>query len=223
MGSKFKLSNEKPSLKELFFPSRCIICRDIQPPAVSICPGCARNLSATGSQSKFRGDFFDGGYAPFFYEEPLRESFLRFKFRSRPQYSRQFGKWMANCLAAQEEAPFDFVTWCPLNLLRKLERGYDQAQLLADEVGRQLSLPVVSTLKKDYRTPLSSIEGNKAIRSAHIMGAYTLRRGVNVAERRILLIDDVVTSGSTMSECARILKTAGAREVVCLSLMRRRG
>lgn len=222
MPHKLKLSNEKPTVLDFLFPARCIICRDLQDPGVFICPECARNLSVTGSQAKQHGDFFDACYSPFFYEEPLRESFLRFKFRNRPQFSRQFGKWMADCLVGQEEAPFDLITWCPLNWMRRLDRGYDQARLLAEEVARHTGLTAIPTMKKEHREPLSAMEGIKSVRSAHIMGAYTLRRNADVAGKRILLIDDVITSGSTMSECARILKTAGAKDVVGLTLMRRR-
>lgn len=220
MPKKWKLSNTKPGLVDLFFPARCIICREVQDPGVFICPPCARELSATGSQASQHGDFFDVCYSPFFYEEPLRESFLRFKFRNRPQFSRQFGKWMADCLIAQEEANFDLITWCPLHWLRRLDRGYDQSLLLAREIGRHISAPVVSTLKKAHRSPLSAMESTKAIRSAHLLGAYSVIEAVE--GKRILLVDDVITSGSTMSECARMLKTAGAKEVVGLTLMRKR-
>ncbi len=148
MAKKLKLSNERPGLIDFFFPARCIICREVQNPGVFICPQCARELSVTGSQVSQHGDFFDICYSPFFYEEPLRESFLRYKFRNRPQFSRQFGKWMADCLMAQDKTDFDLITWCPLHWLRKLDRGYDQSYLLAREIGQYITAPVVPTLKK---------------------------------------------------------------------------
>lgn len=220
MAKKLKLSNERPGLIDFFFPARCIICREVQNPGVFICPQCARELSVTGSQVSQHGDFFDICYSPFFYEEPLRESFLRFKFSNRPQFSRQFGKWMADCLMAQDKTDFDLITWCPLHWLRKLDRGYDQSYLLAREIGQYITAPVVPTLKKAHRSPLSAMESTKAIRSAHLLGAYSVTG--DVAGKRILLVDDVITSGSTMSECARMLKTAGAKEVIGLTLMRKR-
>lgn len=207
---------------ELLFPSRCIICQKLTAPGELICPGCARALSLTGSQAKQHGDFFDACYSPFYYEEPLRASFLRYKFNGRNGYAKLFGKWMADCLVREEQTQFDFVTWAPLSRRRRWKRGYDQAQLLAREISSRLELPLQSTLKKAHRTQLSRLEGGKAVRSAHILGAYSLRRQVDVADKRILLVDDIITSGATLSECARILKTAGAAEVVCITLARKR-
>lgn len=216
------MPNGKPTLVDLLFPPRCIVCRKLTGLEEHICPECARNLSYTGSQTKQKGDFFDGCYSPFFYEEPLRASFLRYKFNGFRQYSKLFGKWMADCLISQGETDFDFITWAPLNRVRKLFRGYDQAQLLAQHIATHLSLEVRPTLKKAYRRPLSRLEGNKAVRSARVLGAYSVLKHAQLAGKRVLLVDDVITSGATMSECARMLKTAGAAKVVGVTLLRKR-
>lgn len=129
---------------------------------------------------------------------------------------------MADCLIAQEQLTFDLVTWAPLSRLRRWRRGYDQAELLAREVSSQLGLPLQSTLHKANRKPLSRLEGSRSIRAARILGAYSLGNGANVAGKRILLVDDIVTSGATLNECARILKTAGAAEIICVTLARKR-
>jgi len=211
-----------PSPADLLFPPKCIICQRLVGFNDVICPDCARALPVTDSQAKQSGDFFEGCYSPFFYEEPLRASFLRYKFASRQHYSKTYGKWMADCLAGQETGGFDLITWAPLSRRRRWKRGYDQAELLARELGAQLHLPVCPTLKKAHRRPLSQLKGEKALRAARIMGAYSLRRGADPSGQRILLVDDIITSGATLSECARVLKTAGAGEIVCVTLARRR-
>ena len=211
----------KLTIKELLFPSRCVICRKVIAAGEHICPACARELSPTGSQCCQHGDFFDACYSPFFYAEPLRPSFHRYKFIGLRNYAVPYGKWMADCLVREEQTRFDFITWAPLSRLRLWQRGYDQAELLATEIGRHLSLPLQPTLKKSHRKPLSRQSGNKALRAAVVLGAYSLRKGVDVAGKRILLVDDIITTGSTLTECARILKTAGAAEVVCVTLARK--
>ena len=211
-----------PSPLELLFPPKCIICQKILTGREAICPECARSLPvATGAQVKHKVEFTEGCYAPFFYEEPLRSAFLRYKFSGREHYATSFGKWMADCLTGQEQTEFDFVTFAPLSRLRRWRRGYDQAELLANEIAAQLNLPLLPTLTKAYRRPLSRLEGERSIRSARIMGAYSLRKGADVREKRILLVDDITTSGATLSECARVLKTAGAAQVYCLTLARK--
>ena len=107
-------------------------------------------------------------------------------------------------------------------LLRRWRRGYDQAELLANEIAAQLNLPLLPTLTKAYRRPLSRLEGERSIRSARIMGAYSLRKGADVREKRILLVDDITTSGATLSACAQVLKCAGASEITCVTLAQQR-
>ncbi len=82
-------------------------------------------------------------------------------------------------------------------------------------------MPLVPGLKKARRSALSGMKGEKALRAAHILGAFSLKRGAKVAGRRILLVDDLVTTGATLSECSRVLLMAGAAEVVCLTLARK--
>lgn len=212
-----------PSPVYLLFPPKCPICQKLVGLGETICPDCARALPlASGSRVKQKGDFFEGCYSPFYYEEPLRGSFLRYKFSGRQHYARIYGKWMSDCLVAQEQTGFDLVTWAPLSRLRRWRRGYDQAELLAKEVAAHLSLPLVSTLHKANRRPLSRLEGSRAVRAARILGAYSLVKGADVAGKRLLLVDDIVTSGATLNECARILKTAGAAEIRCVALARKR-
>ena len=161
-----------PSPLELLFPPKCIICQKILTGRETICPECARSLPvATGTQIKHKLEFTEGCYAPFFYEEPLRSAFLRYKFSGREHYAAIFGKWMADCLTGQEQTKFDFVTFAPLSRLRRWRRGYDQAELLANEIAAQLNLPLLPTLTKAYRRPLSRLEGERSLRSARIMGA----------------------------------------------------
>ena len=101
-----------PSPLELLFPPKCIICQKILTGRETICPECARSLPvATGTQIKHKLEFTEGCYAPFFYEEPLRSAFLRYKFSGREHYAAIFGKWMADCLTGQEQTKFDFVTF----------------------------------------------------------------------------------------------------------------
>jgi predicted amidophosphoribosyltransferase len=85
---------------------------------------------------------------------------------------------------------------------------------LAQALGKELSLPVVRTLKKIRHTPPQSTLGHAPQRRANVLGAYRIAAPAEIAGKRIILLDDVVTTGATASECAKVLLTAGAKEVL---------
>ena len=123
---------------------------------------------------------------------------------------------------AHDEADFDCVTWAPLSRKRRRERGYDQGELLARAMAKRLGLPAAATLVKARHTqPQSGLDSAEA-RRANALGAYAILNGAEVAGKRVLLADDVVTSGATLSECARTLLEAGAEFVWCVTLAQAR-
>jgi len=103
---------------------------------------------------------------------------------------------------------------------RLRERGYDQAYLLARSTAKELGLPLTPTLHKQRNTQPQSGTGDAAKRRANIAGAYRMKRSADVTGKRILRMDDIVTTGATLSECARVLGKAGAEQVVCATVAR---
>ena len=115
---------------------------------------------------------------------------------------------------------YDIITWVPLSRKRLRERGYDQARLLAKATAKTLGMPLTPTLYKQRNTQPQSGTGDAAKRRANITGAYRMKKGADVTGKRVLLIDDIVTTGSTLLECARVLGKAGAEQVVCATVAR---
>ena len=107
---------------------------------------------------------------------------------------------------------------CTIAKLRRFHRGYDQVELICNEVGKELSVLPVRTLRKIRNTPPQSGIKDVSRRRANVLGAYTACDSAAIKGKRILLLDDVITSGSTISECARMLVTAGASEVICAAV-----
>jgi ComF family protein len=168
------------------------------------------------------GEFFDRCLSPFFYADLVRDSFHRYKFDGYRWYAPAYGRWMSDCLRDYLNEPVDLVTWAPLSRRRRHQRGYDQARLLAHEVAVSLGMEETQLLEKAVDTPAQSGLEGAAKRRANVLGVYALKPGADPAGKRILLVDDIVTTGSTLSECARVLKTAGAERVVCVTLARGR-
>ena len=107
------------------------------------------------------------------------------------------------------------LTWVPVSRLRRITRGYDQVELLAKAVGRELNIEAQPTLKKIRHNRRQSSISSAAQRKANVLGAYRVISPEVLHGKRILLLDDVLTTGATAGECARMLLTAGAKEVHC--------
>jgi ComF family protein len=152
--------------------------------------------------------------AAFAYHGPAREAVHRLKFSGW----RGVGEALAAALAALGPPPADAVTWVPLAPRRRAERGFDQARVLAQALARELELPAVALVRRTKATAPQS-RRTRAERLRAMSGAFepVPRRP---AVRRILLVDDVLTTGATASACAAALLEAGAREIHLLTACR---
>ena len=205
-------------LLDLIYPPRCVVChRLLESSREPVCPHCMDNLPEhDGADPRVR--FAERCVATCFYEEPLRGSIHRFKFGGCRQYAEVYGKWMAVTIGDKLGGKFELVTWTPVSRARRRTRGYDQAELLARAVSRELGVPLARTLTKGLDNPAQSTLADAAMRAANVRGVYQPYAAEGFQGKRLLLIDDIVTTGSTLSECCRVLLTAGAQSVVCAAL-----
>lgn len=207
-------------LLALLFPPKCPFCRRLLAEGEDLlCPECQRELPWTeGKQGERAVEFAAVCIAPLWFQEHCREAVHRFKFQGLQCYSEPFSTLMAQCARDRLTGEFDLVTWVPVSRRRRWARGYDQGELLARGVAQRLELPLAATLRKLRHNKKQSLLVGAAARRANVLGAYAVCGNGLVHDKRVLLVDDVVTTGATLSECARMLRTAGAREVVCLTL-----
>ena len=207
------------ALLDLLFPPKCPFCqRLLHDPRAPLCPNCQASLPwLTGRAGERRVDFTQGCWSPLAYQAQVREAVQRYKFAPAPAYGRPFGLLMAQC-ARDQGVEAELVTWAPLSKKRRRKRGFDQGELLARTVGECLALPVLPLLEKSRHTVPQSSLPDGAARRANALGAYSLLPGGRIEGGRVLLVDDVVTSGATLSECARLLCPGGAKQVLCLPL-----
>jgi ComF family protein len=170
------------------------------------CPLCRRGL---------RG--FDAAYSFGAYEGTLRDLIHLFKYgRVRP-LAGPLGEFLASAIPRDQH--FDLIVPVPLHWRRRFERGFNQSALLAKAVARRYAAPVASPLRRRRATPAQAGLSH-AQRRKNVSGVFTVKRPGQVAGRRILLIDDVMTTGATGAACAAALKRAGAHYVALLTLAR---
>ena len=208
-------------LLELIYPRKCVFCtRLLAREETDLCAGCRANLPYCQGKAK-RIPFSAETVAVFFYEGNVREAVLRYKFGGQMQYSHAFGRLMA--MQVREHLPeFDCICHVPVSRARRASRGYDQARRLAEAVGAELGCKPRQLLKKIRNNPAQSGISTPEQRRANVLGVYTVRDRAAVRDQRILLIDDVTTTGATLSECCRTLLDAGAAQVCCAVLARAR-
>ena len=173
-------------------------------------------MEYTGSKIKL--SFLAQWTGLWYYKENVRQSILRYKFSGRRSYADGYGRLLAMKLQKEGWDDTDLLTWIPIAPRRKRTRGYDQSQLLAAAVAKELGMQEISTLRKIRNTKPQSTMGNASHRRANILGAYEVVDPTLVRDQRILLLDDIITTGATASECARTLLTAGAKEVKLATL-----
>ena len=174
-------------LMELLFPPKCVLCREIlKNGEIDLCKGCRMDAPEYPNR-KIKLQFLDSFAAVWYYEGSVRSSLLRYKFYSARSYSVSYGRILAMKLLREYPEGFDMLTWVPVSRLRRLRRGYDQVELLAKAVGRELGLSPVPTLKKIRNNRPQSRLKDPAARRANVLGAYRLLEGAAVKGQRVLL------------------------------------
>lgn len=208
---------------DLIYPPRCPFCGRVLEvwEDEGLCHQCQKTLPWQLEVGK-QVDFCARCFSPLWYRGSVRRGMEQFKFRGGQIHARLFGTLMAQCLQDRWQKPMDLITWVPLSRKRLRERGYDQAELLARRVGEVTGLPVTAALVKTRNTKAQSSLDADDSRKANVQGVYACRPGVDLAGKRVILVDDVATSGSTLAECAACLRKAGAVSVVALTLARAR-
>lgn len=211
-------------LLNLLFPPKCLLCRRVLAEnELDLCHKCRTDAPECINYQK-KLPFIDSWAAVWYYEDTARRSLLRYKFRGARSYAKGYGRLLAMKLQESHPEGFDLLTWVPVSSLRKFTRGYDQVGLLARSVGVELGLEPMPLLQKiRHNRPQSGIIGD-AKRRANVLGVYRVENPEMLRDKKIILLDDIITTGATAGECARVLLTAGAKEIHCgaMAVARRR-
>jgi ComF family protein len=160
---------------------------------------------------------FDAAYSFGFYDAELRKLIHVFKYGRVPTLAAPLGKLLAR--AVPHDQTFDVIVPVPLHWRKRWQRGFNPAELLAREVSRRTQAPVENALRRVKNTSAQAgLTSSK--RRLNVSGAFQAKRHATLDGRRVLLIDDVMTTGATAASCARALHRAGARQVTLMTLAR---
>lgn len=195
-------------LLHFFWPSRCPFCGEIIPAERRCCARCKNSLAC--DSPAFHLDGLDACFAFADYSRESARAVHLLKFQNQPQLAQVFAILMAQSLGpALLETKPDLLCGVAMHTKRRRKRGYNQAQLIAQELAGQLHLPCRQLLEKTAATAAQHTL-SAAERRTNLQGVYRVLDDKQIAGKRILLVDDVITTGSTMLACAQALRQAGA-------------
>ena len=201
------------ALLDLLFPPKCPFCRKVLD-APGMCPECEASLPWTdedGGLRTLRGGLLCA--APLWYEGGIREAVRRFKFHGGVSAAGPLGELVAQAAAERFSGEFDVVTWAPVSAKRLRKRGYDQSRLLAERACALWGVEPEALLRKVRDNPAQSGLECAEDRWRNTEGVYEAQG--DPAGKRVLLIDDICTTGATLVSAAGALLSAGAAGVVC--------
>lgn len=188
------------------------------------CPACAAGEAPLGEAGITRARLDDGrplleiAWARF--GPPLREGIHALKYGGSPQLAGPFGERMAQAWQAGAAGwTADLIAPVPLHAARQRERGYNQSERLAEVVARVIGCPLERAALARLRATAQQAQLDRDARQANVAGAFAARPD-RVSGRRVLVIDDVYTTGATLRSCAAALYAAGAADVAALTLAR---
>ncbi len=206
---KFTFLNK---ITNAFLPERCPYCTKVVPLGYLYCDECADEFKKIKYHTYARGGYLTVSAAP--YTGIFSQGIIRFKKES--QFSYQLARIMAETIAKEyKDETFDAITFVPLHPKKQAERGYNQSELLSQELSKLLGIPIVTALKKARNNQPQHSLKNASEREKNVKGAYRLSDKTIAKGKRFLLIDDIITTGNTLGECARTLYAGGADKVLC--------
>ncbi len=234
------------AVTNLLFPPRCQVCdRFCDTPLCSACaesfhrlrpPWCERcgkpfpahvkTPPLCADCARERRPVLDRTRSLGLHIESLRDAVNAFKFGGRVRLAEPLGRLLAELLSRKAElslvdpAGLDLIVPVPLHPARRRWRGYDQAELLAAVLGEATGIGAAAGWLTRTRNTPPQVGRTRSAREQNVRGAFAVRGPSPVPEARVLLVDDVHTTGSTLRECARVLRRAGAQAVYAVTLSR---
>lgn len=227
---------------DFLYPPRCPVCNHVRLPWEEVCcPACRKTLKAVGedtcyfcgrqvaeqeeycSRCQKKRPVYERGFSVFLYEGTLRESLMGFKFRGREWNGRFYAEEILRC-HKKELAAFgaEAVVPVPVHRRKMRKRGYNQAEIIARYIAKELRLPCRSRLlvRKRYTTPQKEL--GETERLQNLLDAFAVsdapREKKRMTPKSVILVDDILTTGSTLEVCGRILKRAGVERIAAVTV-----
>ncbi len=207
-------------IKSLIYPNVCLVCgKKIDENKTYTCEKCKDILKYTMKrQIKVYSDmYFTKLLACFEYKGLIRNKILAFKFKNKSYLGNSFAQIMSESLQTIKDE-FDIIIPVPIHFKRYLERGYNQSKILAKQIAKLLDKKCLTNILKKTKNVVPQSTLNHIERQTNVLNTYKISNNLKILNKRILLIDDIFTTGATANECAKVLKMHGAKSVIVATI-----
>jgi ComF family protein len=207
-----------------FAPHKCFGCKKTISQAAAFCNACYQELpfqsrtctqcgQTIGADSDHCGQciiappYYDECFCPFEYQTPIKDLICALKYNDRAEYAKIVGRLLASEVKQNQTSLPDVIIPVPIHISRLRSRGFNQAKLIADEVGKELNIKVLNSTLTKTRATLPQAQQSLINRKKALRNCFALQK--KLSAQNVAIIDDVVTTGSTVNEIAKILKKNG--------------
>lgn len=204
------------------FPPKCILCGQVlsADTCICICAVCMNDLEFDSwrftkiDDKNIRYNYIDGILSLCLYKGKIKKSLHRYKFSNKSQYFRTYGRLLSERLKNTVEFnDIDMIIAVPLHKNRERERGYNQAKLISKVISKETGIPDRSYVLSRVRDTAAQRLLSRSERQRNVLDAFKVIEPQKVRDKAVLLVDDILTTGNTINECSKVLKTHGAKKV----------
>ena len=209
------------NILDLLYPNVCGFCGKID--ANSLCLECEKNISQNllFKIEDVSNKFFDKQMYIARYEGDFRKEILEYKFFDKAYMYKTFAKIiLKNEKIYEILKSYDIIIAVPIHKKRKNQRGYNQSELIAKEIARNVQGLEYKKVLKKIKNNIEQSSLNRNERLENVKNVYEIQNKEIIFNKKVILFDDIYTTGNTVNECSRILKINGAKEILVFSLAR---
>ena len=214
-----KKENILEEIIKLIYPPVCSFCGKID--KNYLCENCKKNLQELEKVhiDRYKNKFFNEHIYIFKYEKYIREKILNYKFNDKPYYYKTFTKiFTTNKKMCDILKSYDIIIPVPIHNKRRKQRGYNQTELIAKELAKEiLNLDYMNILTKNENAKPQSLL-NKEQRIENAKNVYGVIKNIDIENKKILIFDDIYTTGATANECAKLLRNQNPKKIGILTI-----
>ena len=197
----------------------CLLCRErYEIIEGHMCRSCYDNLEISHKEISLDSPYISRAYHSIYYNRLAREKMAEYKFQGKNYLYKAFGDLMCATIGKNSIENIDLITYVPSHWKKEALRGYNQSYLLAKYISDKLDIDLSRDNLIKQRKTKDQNKLNKMERLSNLKNSFIIRNEDQIRGKKILLIDDIITTGSTMEECSKVLLGAGAREIIGLAL-----
>ncbi len=208
-------------IKNLLFPTKnlCYLCKDREGSVNGfVCNECREKILFMNKEIELEPQIINRTIYCVSYNKFLKELVHDFKFNDKSYLYKPLAELMLSTIRNKNIDSIDLVAFIPIHRKKEAIRGYNQSELLASYIGEALGLPVSRSNLIKSRWTKEQNTLNRSERLKNLKDSFGIRNPNEFVGKKILLVDDLITTGSTFKECAELLKKSGAKSVICIAL-----